>query len=374
MDERFMNELLAKRADCTKAIQALVTEAEGKQMDADQSAKFENAMKDFDSIDMQIKALEKTKIVDEFKKIDAKPSDIDGFTNYLRRGDISNVVFKNDMGSGSTSAGALVPTQLYNQIVEKMYKATVMLSLGDVINVSSDTNIPVAATASTAYWGSEAGTYTASDIAFDKLSLTPKKATALIKVSEELLADSAFDVASYVAGNIGTQMGRLLENGFINGTGTTEPFGVAVSASFCNTSSVTNSFNYSDIVTLFSGLGSGYRANGTFLVSDTALKTLMLLTDGASQYIFQPSYNAGVPDMLLGKPLKTSEYMATLTSSAKSVLFGDFSYYKIARRSDMTMQRLVELYAGNGQIGFKVYWRIDGGLALTEAVKYMVAL
>jgi HK97 family phage major capsid protein len=97
----------------------------------------------------------------------------------------------------------------------------------------------------------------------------------------------------------------------------------------------------------------------------------MLLQDAASHYVFQPSYNAGTPDMLLGRPIHTSEYMPALTTTAKGIAFGDFSYYKIALRAGLTAQRLNELYAGNGQVGFRFQMRVDGELALAEAIKYL---
>jgi HK97 family phage major capsid protein len=370
MDERFMNELLAKRADCTKVIQALVAEAEGKQLDADQSAKFENAMKDFDSLDMQIKALEKTKVSDVFEKVETKLDENTAIANYIRAGKTDGVKFTNDMSTADGSAGAIVPNKMYSQIVQAMYDTGAMLKLADVFTTDvAQLDIPVSSTVSTAYWVAEGGTRTSSDIAFNQVVLTPKTAVITVLASRQLIADSAFDVASYIAGDAGTQLGRLLENYFINGA--TNPRGVMVSASQALTSSVTASFSYGDIVSLYGSVITPYRMNGSFLCADTALTTIMQLTDGEGHYIFAPSYVSGQPDKLLGRPLLTSEYMPTITSSAKSIMFGDFKYYKIAQRASITMQRLVELYAGTGQIGFQFELRVDGGLTNTNAVKYM---
>ena len=61
--------------------------------------------------------------------------------------------------------------------------------------------------------------------------------------------------------------------------------------------------------------------------------------------------------------------MPTLEAGKKSIVFGDLSYYWIADREGRTFQRLNELYAPTGQVGFLSSERVDGKLILPEAVK-----
>ena len=77
----------------------------------------------------------------------------------------------------------------------------------------------------------------------------------------------------------------------------------------------------------------------------------------------------GEPDRLLGYRLVTSTHMPTIAASAKAILFGDLSSYWIADREGRSMQRLNELYAATGQVGFRVTQRVDGRLVQTEGVK-----
>ena len=93
-------------------------------------------------------------------------------------------------------------------------------------------------------------------------------------------------------------------------------------------------------------------------------------TNGQSRW--QPSLVAGTPDTILGRQVKTSAYMPAIAAGAKTIAFGDFSYYWIADRQGRSFKRLNELYAANGQVGFLGSQRVDGKMILPEAVKVLV--
>ena len=80
---------------------------------------------------------------------------------------------------------------------------------------------------------------------------------------------------------------------------------------------------------------------------------------------------AGTPDTILNRPLKTSSYVPTMASGTKTLAFGDFSYYWIADRQGRSFQRLNELYAATGQVGFRATQRVDGKLVLAEALQVL---
>ena len=75
--------------------------------------------------------------------------------------------------------------------------------------------------------------------------------------------------------------------------------------------------------------------------------------------------------MILGRPIKTSSYMPAMAAGAKTIAFGDFSYYWIADRQGRSFKRLNELFAATGQVGFLATQRVDGKLILAEAVKVL---
>jgi len=98
---------------------------------------------------------------------------------------------------------------------------------------------------------------------------------------------------------------------------------------------------------------------------------LRKLKDQNGQYLWQPSVQAGQPDKLLGYEIHTSPYVPTLEAGAYAVAFGDFHNYWIADRTGRTVQRLVELYSTNGQVGFVGTERVDGKIILPEGIQLL---
>ena len=109
-----------------------------------------------------------------------------------------------------------------------------------------------------------------------------------------------------------------------------------------------------------------------WVLNDSTIKAIRKLKDNNGQYLWQPSLAAGTPDMILGRPIKTSAYMPAMAAGAKTIAFGDFSYYWIADRQGRSFKRLNELFAASGQVGFLASQRVDGKMILAEAVKVLV--
>jgi HK97 family phage major capsid protein len=123
---------------------------------------------------------------------------------------------------------------------------------------------------------------------------------------------------------------------------------------------------------LYHSLMGPYRRIAKWLAADATVKMIRKMKDAIGQYIWQPGLKAGEPDMLLGRPLEVSDDVPAVATGAKTMVFADFSYYTIVDRAASTsVQRLNELYAANGQVGFKGHRRVDGKLTLTEAAKVL---
>ncbi len=122
---------------------------------------------------------------------------------------------------------------------------------------------------------------------------------------------------------------------------------------------------------LFYSLRAPYRNKAIFMMHDLTVKAIRKLKDANGQYLWQPSIKEATPDTILGRPLLTSAYMPEMAANAKTVMFGDFSYYWIADRQGRIFRRLNELYAETGQVGFLATQRVDARLTLPEAVKVL---
>lgn len=269
--------------------------------------------------------------------------------------------------------GYLVPEEFERQIVVGLDEANVIRSLAKVITTGSERKIPVAATHSTAQWTLENGAYTESNPTFDQKQIDAYKLTDLIRVSTELLQDSAFDLESYIAAEFARAFGIAEEQAFCVGTGTNQPTGIftAKGGNVGVTAAANNAITADELISLVYALKSPYRRNAKFLMNDATISAIRKLKDGNGAYLWQPSLQAGEPDKLLGYDLYTSPYVPTMAASAYTVAFGDFKNYWIADRAGRTVQRLNELYATNGQIGYVATERVDGKVILSEGIQLL---
>lgn len=292
------------------------------------------------------------------------------FLNILRgRAPVNNVLST----SPDTDGGYLVPTEFETQIVTGLEEANIIRSLAKTINTSAERKIPIAATHSTAQWTAENAAYTESDPAFAQKAIDAFKLTDLVKVSVELLQDSMFDLESYIAREFARAFGIAEEEAFCVGTGTGQPTGIFTTSggTVGVTASSPTAITVDNLIDLIYALKSPYRRNAVFLMKDITVSALRKLKDSNGAYLWQPSVQAGQPDRLLGYPLYTSPYVPAAEAGSLPIAFGDFSNYWIADRMGRTVQRLNELYAGNGQVGFIAAERVDGKVILAEGIQLL---
>ena len=282
----------------------------------------------------------------------------------------------NALQEGTDSEGGyLVPDEFERTLVEALEEENVFRTLAHVIKTSSgDRKIPVVASKGTASWVDEEGAYTESDDAFSQVSIGAYKLGTMIKVSEELLADSVFDLEAYISKEFARRIGAREEESFFNGDGKGKPLGILAAkdgAEVGVTAASATAITADEVIDLFYSLKAPYRKNAVWVLNDATVKQIRKLKDSTGQYLWQPSLVAGTPDTILGRPVKTSAFMPTAAAGAKTISFGDFKYYWIADRQGRTFKKLSELYAANGQVGFMGTQRVDGKLILPEAIKVL---
>lgn len=280
----------------------------------------------------------------------------------------------NVMSEGvDADGGYLVPIEFERRIVAGLEEANVVRSIAKTITTSAERKIPVAATHSAAQWTAENAAYTESDPTFAQKTIDAFKLTDLVKMSIELLQDSMFDLEDYIAGEFARAFGVAEEEAFCVGTGTGQPSGIftANGGTIGVTTSSAAAVTVDNIIDLIYALKSPYRRNASFLMKDVTVSALRKLKDANGAYLWQPSVQAGQPDRLLGYPLYTSPYVPAVGASTLPIAFGDFSNYWIADRMGRTIQRLNELYAGTGQVGFIATERVDGKVILAEGIQLL---
>lgn len=271
-----------------------------------------------------------------------------------------------------TEGGYLCPDTFENELVTGLTAKNVIRSLAKVINTSSGQHkIPVVATRGTASWVEEEGPIPEGDDVFGQQYIGAHKVGTLIKVSEELLHDSAFDLEKYFIDEFSRRIGNKEEEAFLIGDGSGKPTGILSEggAEVGVTAASATAITADELIDLFYSLPAPYRANAVWVMNDATMKYIRKLKDTTGQYLWQKAIHEGDHETLLGKPIFHSPFAPEVAAGTKPVLFGDFSYYWIGDRTGISFRRLNERYADTGQVGFLATKRVDGKLILPEAIK-----
>jgi HK97 family phage major capsid protein len=271
--------------------------------------------------------------------------------------------------------GYLVPEEWDNRLIDVLNEENIMRGLATHITTSGEHKINIAGAKPTAAWIEEGGALQFTDAKFGQKIMDAHKLHVAVKVTEELLYDSMFDLASYITNQFGIAIANAEEDAFLNGDGKGKPTGLfdetnggTVAKTLTGTKLGTD-----DVLDLVYALKRPYRKKASFIMNDQTLAALRKLKDNNGAYIWQPSYQAGEPDRLLGYAVHTSAFAPELAAGKPVMAFGDYSYYNIGDRGSRSMQELRELFAGNGMIGYVAKERVDGLLVLPEAVQILKA-
>jgi len=214
---------------------------------------------------------------------------------------------------------------------------------------------------------------TASQIIFGAWKMT----SGVVRVSLELLQDSAFDLEAWLTARFAERWGRGLEAQLTTGAGTSGPTGIitAVLASGATpiiatgTSESTggsqtgaNSIGNTDLVALEHSVDPTYRRGAKYMFHDQTLASFKKILDKYGRPLWQPGIVSGDPDRINGYPYVINQSMAQIAASANTVVFGDLKKFIARRVKDLAVMKLVERYADFGQVGFVSFARIDSQL------------
>lgn len=384
-----INELREKRAKAWETTKSFLEShrTDKGMITAEDENTYNNMMADIDGLGKEIKRLEKQELLDKelAKAVNVPITGKPGFGGQeeklkpvrARNGYAKDLIkamrsnFKqvtNLLQEGvDADGGYLVPEEYDKRIIDTLEEENIMRKLGTKITTSGQHKINIAAAKPAAAWIEEGGALTFGDAKFAQTLLDAHKLHVAIKITEELLYDNAFNLEGYIIDQFGRAMANAEEDAFLNGDGTGKPLGLfAESGGGTVAQTLTAAIKSDDVLDLIYALKRPYRKNAKFIMNDRTLLSLRKLKDNNGNYMWQPSYQAGEPDKLLGYSIFTSAY-----APAAAIAFGDMSYYNIGDRGTRSIAELRELFAGNGMIAYVAKERVDGKLVLGEAVQIM---
>lgn len=394
--------LRERRTALAQSLHDLLDKNPGDKWNKDHQAAYDQAMNEIEAIDSEAKRIQAVldKIADaaqtdairnvvERKAHDEGKPHLTAFWKLMRNGDKHLTTdewatLRNTMSVGTAAQGGYtVPTEVATSVADALKAYGGMRGVAEVFRTAqgNDINYPTSdGTAETGELIGENTTATAADPSFGVVSLkTYKFSSKIVAVPFELLQDSSIDMEAFITGRLVQRLGRVTNTYFTTGTGTAQPNGIVTAAASgkVGTTGQTTTVIFDDLVDLVHSVDPAYRQLGRcrFMMNDASLKVIRKLKDSNGRPIFMPG-DAGLSgpmgDTLLGYPVAINQDVATMAANAKSILFGDFMFYKIRDAMDIQMFRFDDsAYIKLGQIGFLAWMRSGGNFAdVGGAVKY----
>lgn len=282
----------------------------------------------------------------------------------------------------AAAGGYTVPTELQNILIKSMLAWGPMYDPGVtqelVTTGGGEITMPtVNDTAVTAGAHTEGATLTddgGKDVTFGQKVLNAYAFdTEWIRVSKELADDSIFAMETLLGQLLGERLGRIANLQLTTGTGSSAPNGIVTASTLGKTATGTAAITGDEIIDLIHSVDPAYRTSPrvAFMMNDATLAAVRKLKDGDGTYLWQPSYQAGVPDRLLGYTVAINQAMDGLAAAKKVMLFGDMSKYYVRKVGAPLIGAIQDkdFWPGFGVAG---YIRFDGELADTAAVKHLI--
>ena len=369
-----INKLIADERKKSEDMQkGLITEADFKAYQDKSHVEEEATKARIDEIETKMDRPPAVPGPDENKR-DAGPSEeTKAFLKYVRedKAGLSPDELKLMKISDDVSAGYTAPIEISSQIIKKLTELSKIRQLAEVQTISgAGIEFPKeGADTVTVAWDDE--TLAPGDYKFKMEKWDPKNLKALVTPHKNLLRDSMFNLEQYIVDKTAEKYNRKEGASYITGPGTpARPEGMLTHADVqVQISGDASALLADGIIKLFYKLPEAYVSNAKFLMKRATVQDIRLFKDTQDRYIWQPSYQLGQPELLLGKPIIEDPDMPAVAGNAFPILFGDFKQaYLIVDRQQIEMQRLVEKYALEGLIGLLFWKRMDAQVRNAEAI------
>lgn len=306
---------------------------------------------------------------------------------YLRHGNNVSaeqaIAIRNAMSTTTPAEGGFtVPTEVASMVIDALKEFGGMREVATAMPTDSGAPMNWPTSDGTAEEGEIVGenaAATTGDITFNSVAVNPfKYSSRKIALPIELIQDSAIDVVSFVVNRLAQRLGRITNKHYTIGTGTGQPFGLVTRASSgkVGLTGQTTSVIFDDLADLYYSVNRAYRRGAAWQMADLTMRNIRKIKDTTGRPIFTPGYEEGItedqPDRLMGKPIVINDDVPVMAANARSILFGDHSYYTIRDvNGSYSIRRFDDsAFALNGQVGFCGWMRTGGNLLDTAAVKF----
>lgn len=293
----------------------------------------------------------------------------------------------------ATTGGFFAATDFMAELQEYKILISPMRQICRVQKTSGErVQMPALANDTTVYWATEQSAFTdSSDPTTSMINIPVHEQRGLIKISEQNLEDSMFDLESLLKERLGLKFAQSEGTAFVSGSGVGRPRGflsypIKASSGYSGGSAgknnvidaipyvptgVSGNITADSILNVFMDLKSVYATNATYGFTRGTLNTIRLFKDSMNRPLWQPFAASNLPSTVYDRPYVELPDMSEISANAYAVVVGDFKNYMIVDRVTMNIRQLNELYAASGLVGFIARMRVGGDLLLPESFRLL---
>ena len=285
-----------------------------------------------------------------------------------------------------------VPEEVSRQIQDLMLKSSDILQVLNMKTIgTSDYKELISLNYTTSAWAAELGTRSQqTDPNLRQIAPTGGELYTYLFASNEAIEDTFFDVEDWFVSTAAESAAKALDLAVWSGNGTSKPTGLINSAptavadhnspmraaavfEYVPTDSASpQAMGPDDIIDLVYKLNRSYRRDAQFGCNQVTQGAIRKMKDSNNTYYWQPSYQAGQPDRLLGYPMFTYEDMGTHTTADAIYLgFGDWNKaYTLCTRRGLAITKDDNITTP-GTVKFYLRQRFFGIPANNDALKFL---
>lgn len=298
---------------------------------------------------------------------------------YVREG--RSMMSRDERALVEDTAGiVMIPEDMSAEIYMELPKKNPILSLARTVQTSADKVAKRTLTEAVVGWGKlETGALIAeTTLVPGKDYIHVEDLPGLVKIGRNMLGDTDANLANLITNSFARAIAKAERAGFIGGRGHdySEPDGVTLDPTVISTYTdlaTPDTIVPDDVINLQAELPEEFEEGAVYMWNKKT-EAQLLKVKATANYLWAPNLQTGVPRNFQGTPVYHSGDMIvpTSTNTDRSIvaLLGDWNAgYVIVERQGMSIQRLDELYAESGLIGFLVYFRVGGGVVRPDAFR-----
>lgn len=293
------------------------------------------------------------------------------FAAYLRHGpnapadDIKALTVSSD-----PQGGFLAPAEMSTEFIRNLVEFSPVRAVASIRTTGAPSVIyPTRTGVTSAKWKGETQTQESSQPGFGQSELIVRELNTYIDISNQLLSDSAGQAEAEVRTALAEDFGQKEALAFVSGDGVLAPEGFMTKSGIAETNNghATN-LSADALITLLYAVPQTYRnaAGGAWAMNGSTLAAVRKLKDGTTgNYLWQPAYQAGQPETILGRPVIEMQDMPDIASGAFPIIYADWSGYRIIDRVGLSTLVNPYLLATTGMTRIHATRRVAGGVLQT---------